>query len=179
MQEFVERKSTRLSGYNYNLAGVYFVTICTRDREAWLSQVVKADVRDTSVGEGLAPPEYHVKLKPCGKIVEEQLKALEVRFENITIEDYVIMPDHIHFIVFIHNVTAGETQSPSLNDIVCVFKSMTSRICKQKYNVEKIFQRSYADHIIRDREDYEIRRKYIYENPLRWFYNKEKGIREE
>ena len=60
--------------------------------------------------------------------------------------------------------------SPTLDDVICAFKSLTSRICKQKYGIEKMFQRSYAEHIVRDREDYEIRRKYIYENPMRWYY---------
>ena len=60
--------------------------------------------------------------------------------------------------------------SPTLNDVVCAFKSLTSRICKQRYGIEKIFQRSYAEHIIRDTKDYDTRRRYIYENPIRWYY---------
>jgi len=54
--------------------------------------------------------------------------------------------------------------------VICAFKSLTSRSCKQKYGIEKIFQRSSAEHIVRDREDYEMRRKYIYDNPKRWYY---------
>ena len=57
-----------------------------------------------------------------------------------------------------------------MDDVICAFKSLTSRSCKQKYGIEKMFQRSSAEHVVRDREDYETRRKYIYENPKRWYY---------
>ncbi len=58
----------------------------------------------------------------------------------------------------------------TLSDVVCAFKSLTSRICKQRYGIDKMFQRSYAEHIIRDEEDYMIRAKYISENPRSWYY---------
>jgi hypothetical protein len=50
---------------------------------------------------------------------------------------------------------------------------LTARICKQQFGIEKIFQRSFFEHVIRDKTDYETRKKYIYENPMRWYYNKE------
>ena len=121
-------------------------------------------------GEGLAPPEFTVKLKPCGEIVKEQLQLIEIRFQGVTVEDYVIMPDHIHAVIFLHRKAGGASPSPTLDDVICAFKSLTSRSCKQKYGIEKMFQRSSAEHIVRDREDYETRRKYIYENPKRWYY---------
>ena len=67
-----------------------------------------------AVGEGLAPPECWVKLKPCGEIVQEQLGLLEQRFPSITIEDCVIMPDHIHAVIFLHKNTGGASPSPTL-----------------------------------------------------------------
>ena len=155
-----------MQSFDYSSVGAYFITICTQDRKRILSEIIKP------VGEGLAPPESepHVQLKPCGLIVKEQLLSLEKRYVNVTIEEYVIMPDHIHAVVFLHEKAGGASPSPTLDDVVCAFKSLTSRVCKQKFGVEKMFQRSYADHIIRDREDYETRRKYIYENPMRWYY---------
>ena len=127
-------------------------------------------ITECSVGEGLAPPEITVKLKPCGEIVKEQLQLIEARFPSVTVEDYVIMPDHIHAVIFLHEKLGGASPSPTLDDVVCAFKSLTSRMCKQKFGIEKIFQRSSAEHIVRDREDYETRRKYVYENPKRWYY---------
>ena len=190
-QNSPRRKSTRLKGYDYSTPGAYFVTICTRDRMRLLSEIVKADLTETcqvnnlAVGEGLAPPlpsangiaieegtvsnEYLVKLKPCGKVVQEQLQAIETRFPSVRVRDFVIMPDHIHAVIVLYG-RGGASPSPTLDDVICAFKSLTSRICKQQYGVEKMFQRSSAEHIIRDREDYETRRKYIYENPMRWYY---------
>ena len=171
-----KRKSTRLKNFDYSSAGAYFVTICVRDRMHILSEMVIEDITaadktiEIAVGEGLAPPEITVKLKPCGEIVKEQLQLMETRFPSVTIEDYIIMPDHIHAVIFLHEKAGGASPSPTLDDVICAFKSLTSRSCKQKYGIEKMFQRSSAEHIVRDREDYETRRKYIYENPKRWYY---------
>jgi REP element-mobilizing transposase RayT len=175
-KDLPKRKSTRLKNFDYSSAGAYFVTICVRDRMQILSEIVRTDLTSANktigiaVGEGLAPPEITVKLKPCGEIVKEQLQLIETRFLGVTVEDYVIMPDHIHAVIFLHGKAGGASPSPTLDDVICAFKSLTSRSCKQKYGIEKIFQRSSAEHIVRDREDYETRRKYIYENPRRWYY---------
>lgn len=134
------------------------------------SLLVANDMVGLRVGEGLAPPEVTVKLKPCGEVAKEQLHMLESRFLNVTVRDYVIMPDHIHAVVFLKEAAGGASPSPTLDDVICAFKSLTSRICRQQYGIEKIFQRSYAEHVIRDKEDYEVRRRYIYENPMRWYY---------
>ena len=174
-KEFPKRKPTRLKNFDYSSTGAYFVTICVRDRMQILSEIktnitATDDITGIVVGEGLAPPEITVKLKPCGKIVKEQLQLIETRFTSVTVWDYVIMPDHIHAIIFLNGKAGGASPSPTLNDVICAFKSLTSCICKKKYGIEKMFQRSYAEHIVRDREDYETRRKYIYENPKRWYY---------
>ena len=59
------------------------------------------------VGEGLGPPEITVKLKPCGEVVKEQLHLIESRFPSVTVEEYVIMPDHIHAVIVLHERTGG------------------------------------------------------------------------
>ena len=113
-----KRKPTRLKNFDYSTKGAYFVTICVRDRMKILSEIVKINLSPndreigTAVGEGLAPPEITVILKPCGEIVKEQLQLIEARFPSVTIEDYVIMPDHIHAVIFLHEKTGGA--SPSL-----------------------------------------------------------------
>ena len=174
--KFPKRKATRLKNFDYSSEGAYFVTICIRDRKRILSEIIKTDVTATHgtidfvVGEGLAPPEYWVKLTPCGEVVKEQLQLIENRFPSVTVEDFVIMPDHIHAIMFLHEQAGGASPSPTLDDVICAFKSLTSRICKQRYGMEKMFQRSFAEHIVRDKKDYETRKKYIYENPVKWYY---------
>ena len=160
-----KRKPTRLKDFDYGTTGAYFVTVCTENRKPILSDIINP------VGEGLAPPEYSVKLTSCGEIAKEQLKLLENRFPNVSIENFVIMPNHIHAIIFLHEKTGGASPSPTLNDVICVFKSLTARICKQRFGIEKIFQRSFHDHIIRDREDYEKHVKYICENPMNWYFD--------
>ena len=117
--ELPKRKNTRLKDFDYGNSGAYFITICTRGMMCVLSQIVKTNDEittsernifennrptDNSVGEGLAPPaysEYKTHFKPCGEIVKEQLSLIETRFKTVTVEDYVIMPDHIHAIIFL------------------------------------------------------------------------------
>lgn len=87
-KELQKRKPTKLKNFDYSSKGVYFITICIKDRKKILSEIIKTNRNSTdeatnSVGEGLAPPEYFVKLKPCGKIAEEQLHLLEKRFPSI------------------------------------------------------------------------------------------------
>ncbi len=169
-KDLPKRKSTRLKNFDYSSVGAYFVTICIHDRRQILSEIVRTDLTSADVGEGLAPPEFMIELKPCGEIVKEQLQLNETRFPSVTVEDYVIMPDYIHAVIFLHGKAGGASPSPTLDDVICAFKSLTSRSCRQKYGIEKMFQRSSAEHIVRDRDDYETRRKYIYENPKRWYY---------
>lgn len=80
------------------------------------------------------------------------------------------MPDHIHVILYLRKEPGGASPSPTLDDVICAFESLTSRACKQQYGINKMLQRSSAEHIIRDMADYETRRKYIYENHIRWYY---------
>ena len=190
-----KRKSTHLKYFDYSSKGAYFVTICTKDRRRLFSEIVLSSSRifnyttDQPVGEGLAPPVSfptfisddtvaEIRLKSCGQIVKEQLLLLENRYPTVSISDYVIMPDHIHAIFFLNNDAidrnnlsnaGGASPSPTLNDVICSFKSLTARACKQKYGIEKLFQRSYAEHIIRDYKDYETRKAYIQQNPVRWY----------
>ena len=82
-KELPKRKSTRLKNFDYSSVGAYFVTICVRDRMQILSEIVRTDLTSAdktiviAVGEGLAPPEITVKLKPCGEVVKEQLQFSE------------------------------------------------------------------------------------------------------
>ena len=116
-KDFPKRKSTRLKSFDYSSVGAYFVTICVRDRMQILSEIVRSEPTSAdntiSVGEGLAPPEFVVKLKPCGEVVKEQLQLSETRFQGVTVEDYVIMPDHIHAVIFLHRQAGGASQSKS------------------------------------------------------------------
>ncbi|MBE6756568.1 MAG: transposase [Clostridia bacterium] len=154
-----ERKQIRLQNYDYSSPGAYYVTLCTEKRRKVLSDII--------VGQGLAPAE--TRLSHYGKIAEEQLLLLQKRYDFIKIDKFVIMPDHIHAIVIFKDYAAGASPRPTLFDVMCVYKSLTTRLCKQTgFNEKKLFQSSYFDHVIRNPQDYEETWKYIDENPLRY-----------
>ena len=113
--------------------------------------------------------EYDVKLTKYGEIAKQQLFELEKRFENVVIDYYCIMPNHIHAIIMI-NETAAASHRPTLNDVVCSFKSMATRLINKSDNIvgRKVFQSSYYEHIIRNERDLFEIRKYILENPIKW-----------
>ena len=97
---------------------------------------------------------------------------LEERFSFVKIDKYVIMPNHIHVVLILNNETAGASPRPTLTDIVCSFKSLTARECKKFKSIDKLFQTSFYEHIIRNRDDYNEVVKYIHDNPSQWYYDK-------
>ena len=158
-----KRKHPRLDNYDYSSAGAYFVTICTRNRRCLLSRVV---------GRGLAPAETNgIAYTAFGEIAEKQLFLLEDRYPYLSVDKYVIMPNHIHVIMILNGEAAGASPRPTVTDIVCAYKSLTMRECKKNGFEGKLFQTSFYEHIVRDRKDYEEIAKYIYENPLHWYYD--------
>jgi REP element-mobilizing transposase RayT len=158
-----KRKHPRLKKYDYSLPGAYFVTICTRNRSCVLSRIV---------GRGLAPAvRDKVECLEYGKVAEQQLLSLEKRYPYLRIDNYVIMPNHIHVIFVLIKGTAGASPRPTVMDIVGAFKSLTTLECKKRGLSDKLFQDSFYEHVIRDREDYEARVKYIYDNPAKWYYD--------
>lgn len=106
-----------------------------------------------------------------GKIAEQQLLSLEERYAYLSVDQYVIMPNHIHVVLILESKAAGASPRHTITDIVCAYKSLTTRECKKKGFDGKLFQTSFYEHIIRGREDYEEIVKYIYENPIRWYYD--------
>ncbi len=199
-KELPQRKHTRLQNFDYSTTGAYFITICTKDRRCVLSKVVgrgqarnpqsslyslrgtpraPAEVQESAhalngraVGRGLAPAETNgIEYTSFGKIAEHQLLLLEERYPFLSVDQYVIMPNHIHVILILDNQAAGASPRPTVMDIVCAFKSLTTRECKKNGFHGSLFQTSFYDHVIRDREDYARCVKYIYENPMRWYYD--------
>ena len=167
--EHSEWKPNRLQEYDYNENGAYFVTICTQNRCKILSSIVGDDA--------------HIVPSVYGRVVEKYIRNVP------EIEKYVLMPDHIHMIFRIDSV--GEafrlpcnnyamqkdgTGDPSstLGNILGWYKYQVSREinCLQKTPGEKVFQRSYYDHVIRNQQDYEEIWEYIESNPKRWLLKK-------
>ena len=152
----LKRKHPRLARYDYSTAGAYFITICTQNRKCLLSYIV---------GQKLAPAE--IRYTAYGKIAEEQLFLLEKRYPCLKIDQYVIMPNHIHAILLLDGA-AGASPRPTITDIVCAYKSLTTRMCKKVQPIEKLFQTSFYEHVIRGREDYDEIAEYIANNSKQW-----------
>ena len=177
--ELPKRKSVKLKNYDYSSNGSYFVTICVRDRMRILSSLCMDNTEvDGSILEFIEIPQNHkpgkitVKLTDCGKIAERELLGLGQRYDGVSVEKYIIMPDHIHAIIRIRDYDAINDRV-SLHDIVGGFKSLVSRACSSECGVVKIFQRSYSEHIIRSKEEYDDIKEYISKNPIRWYYSKQ------
>ena len=151
-----KRKPTRWSEIDYRADGYYFLTICTKNRKHVLSAIV---------GEGLAPPE--VQLTPYGEIAQQQILSIHQRFPSATVTEYVIMPNHIHLILALQN-TGGASPFPTVSDIICAFKSLTSRLCNQQNHIGTLFQRSFHDHAIRNGRELKEIANYMAQNPQNW-----------
>ena len=153
---FPKRKHPRLDHYDYSIAGAYFITICTQNRRCLLSHIV---------GQGLAPAE--IQYTAYGQIAREQLLLLEQRYPSLKIDRFVIMPNHIHAILLLEEMPE-DAPRPTLMDIVCAYKSLTTRQCKKVGPIDKLFQTSFYEHVIRGREDYHEIAEYIVNNPKQW-----------
>ena len=165
--ELPKRKNSRLKDYDYSSAGAYFLTICTHNRRKLLSDVVGAIHESPETIYDLS----ETKLTKCGKIVDKNINDAEKRFD-VKIVTYVIMPNHIHLIVFIDDMRAireSPLQARSLiSKIIGYIKMNSSKEIHTFLPDKKIWQRNYYDHIIRDENDYLNIMEYIQTNPGKW-----------
>ena len=158
---FPERKLPRKTDFCYSARETYFLTICAKDKQEIFSKIIP--------GEGFDPP--IVELSPIGRIVEKNILTIP-NIKGVIVEKYVIMPDHIHLLVFINsNIDDNAHHKSTPTDIVPRIIASLKRFVNKEvgYNV---FQNSYFDHIIRSNEDYDRHWNYIEHNPLSWLYKK-------
>ena len=161
MNSLPKRKPTRIKDYDYNSSGAYFLTICTQNRQCILSHVV---------GTGL-PDCPSVQFAPHGEIADKIINQLNDFYEDISVDRYVIMPNHIHLLLLVRQGGPSRTPVPTRqNSVVSRFVSTFKRFCNKEYG-ENIWQSRFNDHVIRNREDYEAHLRYIHENPTRWYYD--------
>jgi REP element-mobilizing transposase RayT len=159
---FRDRKHPRLKHYDYNLPGYYYVTIHNEKGAPSLSDIWQVPTLN----------EVQVVLTSIGKLAEQELLALEKRYPHVRIDKYVIMPTHIHVIV---QLLAGEFPRSGLTDIICAYKSLTTRACNQMLGVsnKKLFQTSFYESVLRNEQAYQKCWKYIAENPEKWMLDPE------
>ena len=145
--KLLNRKSLRLKNYDYSSSGYYFITISTKNRE------------------------YFFNIFPeLAEIIEKEWNDLIFRFKNIELDEFIIMPNHIHGIIFIKD----SIEKIDLGDIVGAFKSKSVNEWL-KYiktnNIDalgKFWHRNYHESIIRDEEHLNKVREYIKNNPMKW-----------
>ncbi len=159
-----QRKQIRLKEYDYSQNNAYFITICTQNRRNLFGEVVY-----DAVGA-------HLRVRPNNpdKLIEKWLFELENKFPGVTVDCYVIMPNHIHFILFC-SARAGVCAGAPLPEIIQWFKAQTTNeyIRGVKTGLyppfeKHVWQRNYYEHVIRNEEDLFETRKYIDENLLKW-----------
>lgn len=153
-----KRKPTRLNNYNYSSTGYYFVTLCTKDRKKTLSRIVGDGAHDIP----------RIQLTTIGKIVEKYIISSN-KIEGITVDKYVIMPDHVHILIGVQNKGTSRAPSPT-NEMIPHTISTLKRFVHKEIG-ESVFQRSYNDHIIRGEHDYQEVWQYIEDNPIKYELN--------
>ena len=158
-----ERKLNRLTNFDYSRNGLYFITICTKDRIRYLSDI--RDVGNAALGVPI------VRLTDYGKIVNDQINEINSVYAKLKIMKYVIMPDHLHMIIYLfdeNNVMVGTSRTPSpTNAVIPSLISVFKRFVNKKTGCD-IWQRSYHDHIIRNEREFLEICNYIDNNPINW-----------
>jgi len=141
-----KRTSLRLPKHNYAWTGAYFVTTCVEGREPLFET-----------------PELRA-------ILEDTWLALPERFPGITLDEFIIMPDHVHFIVWLDDSVEN---APTLGDVMKAYKSLTTVAWLRHIKTAglecpgQFWQSRYFDRVIRDTQELEQIRQYIRDNPSR------------
>ncbi|OZG71011.1 hypothetical protein BTA51_23180 [Hahella sp. CCB-MM4] len=158
------RRSIRLKTYDNSLSGAYFVTICTQYRKCLFGEIIN-----------------HVNyLDDAGKMIERWYFELEKKFPGIYCDEFICMPDHVHFILLmdttdLHIQPGIQSKRPSLRDIIQWFKTMTTNAYIQGVKCHswprfegRMWQRNYWERIVRNETELQECRQYISTNPIRW-----------
>ena len=165
------RRSIRLSGYDYSQAGAYFVTICAKKRNSVFGEIS---------GDEMNPNAF-------GNIVIKCWMAIPQHFGFAELDEFVLMPNHIHGILVladqpgrgtIYRALAGverfgDPTPDSLPTIIRTFKAAATRQINRDSGPLVVWQRGYYEHVIRDEKELNRIRQYIVENPLKWATDRE------
>lgn len=165
------RKHNRIEQYNYSQNGAYFITVCTRDRLKILSKISvgtplpgcpRGSLPVLSGHPGTGVPT--VELLWHGDIANRYIRQMGNFYENLSVDQYVIMPDHIHLLISIHG---GQEEPKNRISVIARFIGTFKRFCNREYG-ENIWQARYYDHVIRNQQDYDETWEYIENNPRKW-----------
>jgi REP element-mobilizing transposase RayT len=161
------RKSTRLTHYDYSQNGAYFITLCAHNRECLFGEIQN----------GVMIPNNYGKI-----VIEEWYKSETIR-DEIELDEFVLMPNHIHGILSIgrrgdQSIAQNHIPGPkpkSLSSFIAGFKSSVTKQINSIRNKPGIpvWQRNYYEHVVRSEDDLLQTREYIVNNPMKWELDKE------
>ena len=157
-----KRIHPRLKEYDYSTPGSYFITICTKDKRCMFWDKNKTDI----VGCGV-PDAPQFSLSKYGKIVDEIIIKLDDFYKDIHIDNYVVMPNHLHILLSIEDGASRTPRPTKQNSVLSSFVSTLKRFCNKDAG-ENLWQRSFFDHVIRNQKDFDEHMVYIQNNPLKW-----------
>lgn len=156
------RHSLRLQGYDYAQAGAYFVTICTEGRRALFGEI----------GDGA------MRLNDLGKTVAECWESLPRRYAHVELDEYVVLPNHLHGIIVLgrgdeggsRTAPTGGAKRKPLGRLIGAFKTESAHRINDLRSTPgaPLWQRNYFEHVIRDDVSLSRIRQYIVGNPTRW-----------
>lgn len=150
------RKSPRKLDYDYRHSGGYFVTICTHMRLPLLGQISDGSMR----------------LNTAGEIAHAHWRQISQHRSDIELDVFVVMPNHVHGLVWLNRATTDE--ATSLSSVVGAYKAGVTRALRRLMQKESmiVWQRSFHDHIVRTQDALDRIRAYVIENPQRWAEDK-------
>jgi len=148
------RKKNRLEQWLYN-RGCFFVTICTQDKISYFGDVdVGADT---------------IRLNWYWKIVEQCRINISSIYENVSLEDFIIMPNHIHAVISIdENEAIDNRPYGTLSKVIKWFKQATTKQLHEAWLQSFKWQKSFYDHVVRNEQDLLRIQEYILLNPYKW-----------
>jgi REP element-mobilizing transposase RayT len=155
------RRPIRLQGYDYSAAGMYFVTLCAKDRAYLFGNIVDGKMYLNNVGK--------IAVKCWGDIPSH--------FSHITLDQFIIMPNHVHGIISVTGVSGNvgaKNFSPNsgtartIGSIVRGFKIGVTKWMRAHTTIHEVWQRNYWERIIRNEDELTSIREYIQNNPAQW-----------
>ena len=162
--EIHRRRSIRLDGYDYSSAGAYFISIVAQGRLCLFGNVVDGVMR----------------LNDAGKMVRRVWDGMSDRFPLIAMDGFVVMPNHVHGVIFIHQPAPTAGVAPTLGDVVRALKSVTTveygrgvrGMGWQRFE-KRLWQRNYYERVVRNESELGAIREYIANNVVNWELDRE------
>lgn len=151
------RRSTRLPGFDYAAPGTYFVTVCVHGGIKALGTLIEAEMQ----------------YQWCGNIAAWEWEQLPSKYIHLTLDEYVVMPDHFHALLSFASLEEHPTPRAALSEVMAFWKYQTTRLINEARlerwgnGPTRVWQRGFYDRIVRTETELECIRQYIRENPQR------------